>query len=87
LALQPDGAGLAAQTLANGGPRILGVSFAVAELGRAQRWAERGYEQKLATYRGLWGESVLAPTQADLGLSIELHAIQADRSPCPAPGP
>ena len=84
LALQPDGAGLAAQTLANGGPRILGVSFAVADLGRAQRWAERGYEQKLATYRGLSGESVLAPTQADLGLSIEFHAMHADHSPCPA---
>jgi hypothetical protein len=82
LALQPDGTGIAAQTLAGGGPRILGVSFAVADLGRAQRWAERGYERKLPTYRGWFGESVLAPTQDDLGLSIEFHAMRADGSPC-----
>jgi len=82
LALQPDGAGLAAQTMANGGPRILGMSFAVADLGRAQRWAERGYERKLATYRGLSGESVLAPTQDDLGLSIEFHAMRNGSAPC-----
>lgn len=82
LALQPDGSGIAAQTLAGGGPRILGVSFAVADLGRAQRWAERGYERKLPTYRGWFGESVLAPTQDDLGLSIEFHAMRADGSPC-----
>jgi hypothetical protein len=82
LALQPDGSGIAAQTLAGGGPRILGVSFAVADLGRAQRWAERGYERKLPTYRGWFGESVLAPTQDDLGLSIEFHAMRTDGSPC-----
>lgn len=82
LALQPDGAGIAAQTLAGGSPRVLGVSFAVADLGRAQRWAERGYERKLPTYRGWFGESVLAPTQDDLGLSIEFHAMRADGSPC-----
>jgi hypothetical protein len=82
LALQPDGSGVAAQTMAGGGPRVLGVSFAVADLGRAQRWAERGYERKLPTYRGWFGESVLAPTQDDLGLSIEFHAMRADGSPC-----
>ncbi|HET6552431.1 MAG TPA: VOC family protein [Dyella sp.] len=82
LALQPDGAGLAERTLANGGPRILGVSFGVADLGRAQRWVERGYEGKLATYRGLSGESFLAPTQEDLGLSIEFHAMQPGNVVC-----
>ncbi|PWK87745.1 VOC family protein [Fulvimonas soli] len=82
LALQPDGAGLAGRTLASGGPRILGVSFGVADLGRAQRWVERGYERELATYRGLSGESFLAPTQDDLGLSIEFHAMQPTGSPC-----
>lgn len=82
LALQPDGAGIAAQTLAGGGPRVLGMSFAVADLGRAQRWAERGYERKLPTYRGWFGESVLAPTQDDLGLSIEFHTMRAGGSPC-----
>ena len=82
LALQPEGNGVAAETMAHGGPRVLGVSFGVSDLGRAQRWVERGYERSLATYRGLWGESFLAPTQADLGLSIEFHAISANRAPC-----
>lgn len=82
LALQPDGAGLAEQTMTSGGPRVLGVSFGVADLGRAQRWVERGYERKLATYRGPWGESFLAPTQDDLGLSIEFHAMHRGGTPC-----
>ena len=84
LALQPDGAGLARQIMASGGPRILGVSFAVSDLGRAQRWVERGYERKLATDRGLSGQSILAPTQEDLGLAIEFHAMQPGKAPCPA---
>ncbi len=87
LALQPDGAGIAAQTMASGGPRILGVSFAVADLGRAQRWVERGYERALPTYRGLYGESFLAPTQDDLGLSIEFHALRPGDAPCSSARP
>ena len=86
LALQPDGQGLAGQVMANGGPRILGVSIGVADLGRAQRWVERGYERKLETYRGLSGPSVLAPTQDDLGLSVEFHAVQRGGSPCASTG-
>lgn len=82
LTLQPDGSGVAAETMASGGPRVLGVSFGVADLGRAQRWVERGYERKLTTYRGLSGESFLAPTRDDLGLSIEFHAILPGRAPC-----
>lgn len=86
LALQPDGAGLAAQTMANGGPRILGVSFGVSDLGRAQRWAERGYERKLSTYTGLFGDAFIAPTQDDLGLAVEFHAMQRGSSPCLSAG-
>lgn len=85
LALQPDGDGIAAQTMAGGGPRVLGVSFGVSDLGRAQRWAERGYERALPTYAGPWGESVLAPTREDLGLSIEFHAMTPGQVPCAAP--
>ncbi len=81
LALQPDGAGIAAETLA-AGPRILGVSIGVADLGRAQRWVERGYERKLPVYRGLSGASFLAPTRDDLGLSIEFHAIRPGQAAC-----
>lgn len=82
LALQPAGEGIAARTMASGGPRVLGVSFGVVDLGRAQRWVERGYERKLPAYHGLSGESFLAPTQKDLGLSIEFHAISPDETPC-----
>jgi hypothetical protein len=82
LVLQPDGAGTAEQTMASGGPRILGVSLGVTDLGRAQRWVERGYERNLPTYQGLSGQSFLAPTQDDLGLSIEFHAMQQGGSPC-----
>ncbi|WP_426689796.1 VOC family protein [Rhodanobacter ginsengiterrae] len=84
LTLQPDGDGIAANAMASGGPRILGMSFGVADLGRAQRWIERGYERKLPTYPGLFGESVLAPTRDDLDVSIEFHAIQPDLAPCAA---
>ena len=87
LALQPDGNGLAQRVLTTGGPRILAVSYAVDDLGRAQRWVERGYERRLTTYTGLSGESFLAPTQDDLGLSIEFHAIRRnENNPCPAAG-
>lgn len=83
-ALQPDGAGLASDAMTHGGPRVLGVSLGVSDLERARRWVERGYERKLDTYQGPGGESVLAPTTDDLGLSIEFHAMQPKRSACPA---
>lgn len=82
LTLQPYGAGTAAEVMTAGVPRILGVSVAVADLARARRWVERGYERELATYRGLSGESFLAPTWNDLGILIEFHAINPDTSPC-----
>lgn len=82
LALQPQGDGIAAETLAHGGPRVLGVSFGVADLGRARRWVERGYERTLASYPGLSGEAFLAPTREDLGLSIEFHAMAPGVAPC-----
>lgn len=72
--LQPDGPGLAADALRKGGVQILGVSIGVADLARAKRWVERGYEKGVTDYSGLLGESFLAPTQDDLGLLIEFHA-------------
>jgi hypothetical protein len=82
LTLAPDGPGEAADTLAQG-PRILGVSLAAADLGRAQRWVERGYETKLTRYAGLSGDSVLAPTRGDLGMLLEFHALpKAGAHPC-----
>lgn len=86
LALEPDGQGAAAEAMASGGPRVLGVGIGVADLARAQRWVERGYEHRLATYRGLSGESFLAPTRDDLGLSIEFHAIRPGSAPCASAG-
>lgn len=82
LVLQPDGAGLAEQTMTHGGPRVLAVSFGVSDVERARRWAERGYERSLPTYRGQRGESVLAPTQDDLGLFIEFHAMSTGSPSC-----
>jgi len=80
--LTPDGPGAAADALALG-PRILGVSLAAADLGRAQRWVERGYERKLTRYAGLAGEAFLAPTQGDLGMLIEFHAApKPGANPC-----
>jgi len=81
LTLRPDGPGLAADTLAKSGPRILGVSFLAADLGRAQRWVERGYERKLDDYAGLSGPSFLAPTLDDLGMLIEFHGA-GGKGPC-----
>jgi len=75
LVLQPDGAGIAADALRKGGPQVLGVSVGVTDLGRAKRQLERGYEKALAGYRGVLGDSFLAPTQDDLGLLIEFHAM------------
>jgi hypothetical protein len=73
--LQPDGAGIAANALRKGGPQVLGVSIGVTDLDRAKRQVERGYEKELSGYRGVLGESFLAPTQDDLGLLIEFHAM------------
>ena len=75
LVLQPDGAGRAADALRKGGAQVLGVSIGVADFTRAKRQVERGYETTLADYRGTLGESFLAPTQDDLGLLIEFHAM------------
>lgn len=82
LTVRPDGAGLAADALARSGGRILGVSFATADLSRAQRWIERGYERKLDVYPGLSGTSFLAPSLDDLGMLIEFHAPTDGGHPC-----
>jgi hypothetical protein len=81
LELEPDGAGVAADALREGGPQVLGVSLGVADLGAAKRRVERGYEQSLAGYQGLSGTSFLAPTGADLGMLIEFHAAST-KGPC-----
>jgi hypothetical protein len=88
LALQPDGAGIAADALRGGGSQILGVSIGVTDLDHAQRLAERGYDRQLTRYQGLLGTSVLAPTRDDLGLLVEFHALRGgeDAGPCGTPG-
>ncbi len=79
--LQPDGPGLAADALRKGGPQVLGISIGVADFDRAKRWVERGYEKDLARYQGSLGDSFLAPTQDDLGLLIEFHALPTITAP------
>jgi hypothetical protein len=74
LVLEPDGPGISSDALRKGGPQVIGVSIAVTDLNRAQRWVERGYQQKLRRYDGAQGTSFLAPTQGDLGMFIEFHA-------------
>ncbi len=83
LALEPDGAGVAADALKSGGPQVLGISLGVADVDRARRRVERGYERSLTPYPGLLGRSFLAPTGQDLGLLIEFHA-PTTAAPCGA---
>ena len=86
--LQPDGAGVAAEALRRGGPQVLGVSLAVADLAAAKRRVERGYEHEIASYQGTLGASFMAPTQQDLGLLVEFHAPLRDGSEaCLGKGP
>lgn len=77
LALQPDGPGAAADALRAGGPQVLGIDVAVSDFDLAQRRVAKGYETRLASYRGLFGKSFLAPTQTDLGMFVEFHAVSA----------
>ena len=81
-ALQPDGAGAAADALRSGGPQVFGVSIGVEDLGLAKRRVERGYETTLDDYHGLLGESFLAPTESDLGLMMEFHAATTANAAC-----
>jgi hypothetical protein len=89
LALQPDGPGLAADALRSGGPQLLGIDVAVADLDAARRRVARGYETPLATYPGLSGSSFLAPTLDDLGMLVQFHAsatVGAGPRGCPSTG-
>lgn len=88
LALQPDGAGIAADALRNGGPQVLGIDVAVADLELARRRVARGYEADVAAYDGLFGPAFLAPSREDLGMLVEFHASQAtgQATACPAAG-
>ncbi|MGH8082762.1 MAG: VOC family protein [Lysobacter sp.] len=81
-ALQPDGAGIAADALRSGGPQLFGLSIAVADFDIAKHRIERGYETQLASYRSPLGEAFLAPTQADLGLLIEFHGESKAAGAC-----
>jgi hypothetical protein len=74
-ALEPAGSGIAADALRSGGPQVLGISIGVADLDRAKRLVERGYEQPLTRFKGILGDSFLAPTRGDLGMLIEFHAL------------
>jgi hypothetical protein len=74
LALEPDGPGVSSDALRKGGPQVIGISIAVTDIDRAQRWVERGYQRKLRQYNGTLGLSFLAPTQEDLGMFIEFHS-------------
>lgn len=84
LVLQPGGAEVAADALRRSGPQVLGICGGVTDLDKARRQLERAYERPLAGYRGLLGSAYLAPTQDDLGLLVEFHALSgvAAAKPC-----
>lgn len=77
LALQPDGPGVAADALREGGPQVLGVSIGVTDLERTKRRVERGYETSLPSYLSPLGRAFLAPTRADLGVLVEFQAMRS----------
>lgn len=56
------------------GPRIVGLSIAVADLAVAERHVREAYPKAGPRYAGALGPSVRSPTEADLGLFIEFHA-------------
>lgn len=73
LLLMPLGAGQAADALATRGPQVFGISIETDDLARARRMVQRGYGVEIETYSGPFGESFAAPTQSDLGITIEFH--------------
>lgn len=73
LLIAPDGNGEAAQALAARGPQVFGISIETDDLDRARRIVQRGYGVEIETYAGPFGQSFEAPTQSDLGLTIEFH--------------
>ncbi|MDT7810888.1 MAG: hypothetical protein QOJ42_804 [Acidobacteriaceae bacterium] len=75
IALELDGPGVSADALSKGGPRVLGVSIAVTDLDRAQRWVERGYQQQLKRYDGALGVSFLAPNARRSGIARRISFI------------
>jgi hypothetical protein len=56
------------------GPRIVGLSIAVADLTAAERRVREAYPSAGPRYAGTFGPSVRSPTEAALGLFIEFHA-------------
>ena len=52
---------------------IFAVSIAVTDLGRAQRFIERGYGESIKRYQGPMGEAISAPSRDQLGLIVEFH--------------
>lgn len=56
------------------GPRIVGLSVAVADLMAAERHVRAAYPTTGPRYAGTLGDSVLSPTEDTLGLFIEFHA-------------
>jgi len=85
LALQPEGAGVAADALRSGGAQVLGIDVAVADLGLARRRVARGYGTDVAAYEGLFGPAFLAPSRGDLGMLVEFHASRPTGSATACP--
>lgn len=74
--VEPQEEGLTADALRLRGPHVLGISLEVADLAAASGVIADGYGRSPERYKGAFGESVIAPSQGDLGLLIEFHAVR-----------
>jgi hypothetical protein len=73
IVVEPNGPGLAAESLRIRGAHVLGVSIKVADLTLAENAARHGYAGTVGPYEGPFGQSVIAPAQQDVGILIEFH--------------
>ena len=74
--IEPEKEGLAADALRLRGPHVVGISLEVTDLAAASDVISDGYGLSPQRYEGPFGESVMAPSQEDLGLLIEFHAAR-----------
>ncbi|HZF95538.1 MAG TPA: VOC family protein [Allosphingosinicella sp.] len=73
LLVTATGEGYAARQIRSRGSHVLGVSIDVDSVDVAAAAVARGYGRRPHRYRGPFGDSVLARSEADLGLLVEFH--------------
>lgn len=71
--LEADGRGKAASFLKQRGESIMGVSIKVGDLNTAKKMIEINLKQRIKTYKGAYGKSLLAPFEETHGIWVELY--------------